>query len=131
MQSKAQELTAHGLAHSCIQNPGAPILRPPYECIEGKGVLSKGLPTAPLPRSPDLKEKVEALKIPSTLAQYLSTPGLSPLPSLRSIKEHETLFGTPSAGRRILVSELVHLPLTQCSSVWDTRRTSLAFLLTP
>ena len=57
MQSKAQELTAHGLAHSCIQNPGAPVLRPPYECIEGKGVLSKGLPTAPLPRSPDLKEK--------------------------------------------------------------------------
>ena len=131
MQSKAQELTAHGLAHSCIQNPGAPVLRPPYECIEGKGVLSKGLPTAPLPRSPDLKENVEALIISSTLAQYLSTPGLSPLPSLRSIKEHETLFGTPSAGRRILVSELVHLPLTPCSSVWDTRRTSLASLLTP
>ena len=88
----------------------------------------------PLPRPSDLKEKVEALKIPSTLAQYFSTPGLSPLPFLRSIKEHETLSGTPSAGRRILVSEMVHLPLTQCSSVWekcDTRRTSLASLLTP
>ena len=109
----------HGLAHSCIQNPGAPVLRPPYECIEGKGVLNKGLPPVPLPRSPTLKEKVEALKIPSALAQYFSTPGLSPLPFLRSIKEHEPLFGTPSAGRRILVSELVHLPLTQYSAVWE------------
>ena len=109
----------HGLAHSCIQNPGAPVLRPLYECIEGKGVLNKGLPPVPLPRSPTLKEKVEALKIPSALAQYFSTPGLSPPPFLRSIKEHETLFGTPSAGRRIPVSELVHLPLTQCSSVWE------------